>query len=194
VVDDNNLNVFSLENPSQPAYIKQIPVGFGIETIYPYQNYLFLGTQTGMYIMDNQEPSNPKVLSVYSHIRSCDPVVVQGNYAYVTMRRESFCARGLQQLDVVSIADLKKPTLVRSYDMANPYGLGVDGNKLFVCDNGLKFFDATNPASLLMNNHISSINGFDVIPNKGFLLLTGSTGFFQYDYQGNLISSIPVEK
>lgn len=194
VVDQSALNIFSLKDPKRPDYIKQVNLGFGVETIYPYQNNLFIGTQTGMYIIDNQDAENPKVLSSYQHIRSCDPVVVQGRYAYVTMRAENSCNRGLRQLNVVDIADLRNPKLVQSYPMTNPYGLGIDGNSLFVCDNGLKFFDITLPAVLKQTQHISSINGYDVIPNRGNLLLTGSDGLFQYDYQGNLISKTLVTK
>ncbi len=194
VVDQSALNVFSLNTPNRPEYLKQINLGFGVETIYPYQNNLFIGTQTGMYILDNQDVENPKVLSTYQHIRSCDPVVVQGKYAYVTMRAGTNCNRGLRQLDVVDISDLRSPKLVKSYPMTNPYGLGIDGNSLFVCDNGLKFFDVTNPTILQLTNHISEINGYDVIPNQGTLLVTGSDGLFQYDYKGNLVSKIPITK
>ena len=44
-----------------------------------------------MEIYDLTEEQNPVCLSDFNHVRSCDPVVVQGDIAYVTLRSGSFC-------------------------------------------------------------------------------------------------------
>ena len=60
-----------------------------------------------MYIFNVASPENPQFVSVYSHVVSCDPVVAEGNYAYVTLRSGTNCNRGLNVLDVVDIKDFK---------------------------------------------------------------------------------------
>jgi hypothetical protein len=83
--------------------------------------------------------------------------------------------------------------------MQEPYGLGIDNNKLFVCDKGLKVFDATIPkevgAKLLFQT--SDFHGFDLIPFDNLLLVIGNDGLYQYSYANNQIqrlSVIPVSK
>ena len=91
---------------------------------------------------------------------------------------------------------------MRSYNMTGPYGLGIDGDVLFVCDgtDGLKVFNAADP--YLISEHLiatfKDINAFDVIPLGKSLLMIGSDGFYQYDYTNlndiKQISSIKVVK
>jgi hypothetical protein len=84
----------------------------------------------------------------------------------------------------VDISDPLRPFLKVSYGMQSPYGLGIDGNMLFVCDDGLKIFDASDPLQIGARqlNYFSGINGFDVIPYNNILILIGSDGLYQYDY------------
>jgi hypothetical protein len=202
-VDNEGLNVFDISSPSNISLENQVYLGFGIETIFPYQQHLFIGSQEGMHILDIQNPVSPQKISVYSHIRSCDPVVVQGNYAYVTLRQESFCGGGLNQLDVVDISNVYAPQLKKSYPMRGPYGLGIDGDFLFVCDGdaGLKAFKTPNTPDLSLFYHNPSVNTYDVIPLNGNLLMIGEDGLFQYQYTQQAqqmsmqwLSTIPVQK
>lgn len=198
-VDNTSLRVFDIKNQADPQFIKTQNLGFGIETIFPYTNKLFLGTTTGMYIIDIQNPTTPSVLSIYQHIESCDPVVVQGNYAYVTLRNGTPCRRGLNQLEVIDISNLTAPKIVSTYQMTNPIGLGIDGAQLFVCDAGLKVFDIDEekPYQLTQRQKIDIAGAFDVIPLNGRLLLISEDGLYQYAYLNNkmdFISKIPITK
>lgn len=191
-VDDSNLKTFSLANASQPRYLKEKDknVGFGIETIFTMDTLLLIGAQDGMHIYNIKRPEFPQFLSTTTHIRSCDPVVASGNYAYVTLNSKNVgCGRGSNVLQVYDISDPRTPQLVKEErDLIGPYGLGVDGNKLFVCDNGLKIYDVSNPTSPILMNDLSTvpeasgINAYDVIPLNGVLLLTGKDGFYQFAY------------
>jgi hypothetical protein len=199
-VSNFDLNVFDLKaSPSIPNKLKTITLGFGAETIFPYKNMLFIGTTTGMKIFDNQDQTNPKLLSTFTHIYSCDPVVVQGNYAYVTLRSGTGCQRGRNSLDIVDIKDPKNPLLLSSFLMQNPHGLAVDGNNLFVCEGtyGLKSFDITDPLKPIEREFIKDVISYDVIPNDKKLIVTGKNGIYQYDYSEpktlKLISKIPIE-
>jgi hypothetical protein len=199
-VSNFDMNVFDITTtPSIPNKLKTINLGFGAETIFPYKNMLFIGTTTGMKIFDNQDQANPKLLSTFTHIFSCDPVVVQGNYAYVTLRSGTGCQRGRNSLDIVDIKDPKNPLLLSSFPMQNPHGLAVDGNNLFVCEGtfGLKSFDITDPLKPIEREFIKDVISFDVIPNNKKLIVTGKDGIFQYDYSEpkslKLLSKILIE-
>lgn len=184
-VGDTDLTVFDISNASNPVQGERIKLGFGIETIYPYGSNLFIGSRAGMKIYDNTNPRNPVFLSEYVHIQACDPVVVQGRYAYVTLRNGTTCRNGANLLDVVDISDLKNPKVVNSILMTNPHGLGVDGKDLFVGegDFGLKVFDLTDPTMPKLTQVLESVKTFDVIPLRSkTLVVVGNDGLYQFDY------------
>lgn len=199
-VGDNNMQLFDISTATNPQNTKEISLDWGIETIFPYQDNLFIGSTTGMHIYDNQDPANPTYISTYEHIMSCDPVVVEDNYAYVTLRRDNTCQQGVDALDVIDISNLSNPTLVKSYSMQNPHGLGIDTGTLFVCegDFGLKVFNADDPNNITQNliQYFRDMNAYDVIPLGNVLLMIGSDGLYQYDYTDpqdlKLLSVIPV--
>jgi hypothetical protein len=194
-VGDRNLSLFDISNPATPQKQKDIPIGWGVETIFPYGDKLFIGTQTGMQIFNIAKPETPVFLSGYQHVVSCDPVVTDGRYAYVTLSTGTACRIAINQLQIVDLQNIINPTLIAQYDLTNPKGLGIDQNTLFVCDDGLKMYDATNVKALVLKKHFP-INAHDVIPNNGRLLVIGSDGFYQYRYTANeleLLSKIAVE-
>lgn len=186
IVDNENLHLFDITDATDPSPAGTVGIGFGIETIFPYRNNLFIGSTTGMHIYDISTPANPTKLSVYRHVTACDPVVVQDDYAYVTIRDGVDCRFGSNLLDVVDISDLRTPRAVGSYDMYNPHGLGIDGTSLFVTegDQGLKIFDAGDPFNLVLKRQIEDFHGYDVIPDNGNLILIGNDGLYQYAYDG----------
>lgn len=201
-VHNNELKVFNI------AVVPGINIGGVVqlnrvvETIFPYDHKLFLGTTTGMLVYGLTNPANPVFISAFEHINSCDPVVVQGNYAYVTLRSGNRCFGMTNQLDVVDISSISNPFLVKSYPFYNPHGLGIDNNVLFICDGdaGLKVYDATDPMSIHMHQlaHFPDIKSYDVIPLGGLLMMIGADGLYQYDYTNlsnlTLLSTIPVSK
>ena len=200
-IDIANLNVFDISDLSKPALENTVEVGWNIETIFPYRDKLFIGAQDGMHIFDNATPSKPEHLSTFLHVRACDPVVVSGNYAYVTLRSGgNFCWGNTNQLDVIDISDLKKPSLIESHQMSNPHGLGIDKSTLFVCEasDGLKIFDATDPRNINSEEFIHfDVDAYDVIPYNNNLILIGQDGLHQYDYTDvnniKLLSSIKTK-
>lgn len=204
-INPNVMRVFDISSPADPQAGTLVQMGNGIETVFPYQDKLFIGSMSGMLIYDIRDGAQPAYLGGYSHITRCDPVVVSGNYAYVTLRSNpgGMCGAGnSNQLDVVDISNPRAPQLKRTFPMQHPYGLGIDRNTLFVCegDYGLKVFDAQDP--LVVGNkqlaHFQHINLFDVIPLGNTLLAVGSDGLYQYDYGDvkniRFLSKIPVSK
>lgn len=202
-VSQSEMKLFSLQNPSNPVKDGSLNLGFGIETIFPYKDKLFLGTTTGVQIWDNKNPLKPTYLSRLDHARACDPVVVENDIAYVTLRsidNFSRCGGAISnQLDVIDVSNPASPILKKVYQMDSPYGLGIDNKKLFICEGktGLKTFDATNIMDIKQLQHFKDMNAYDVIPLNNTLMLIGKDGLYQYDYSNpsslKLLSKISVK-
>jgi len=192
VADESSLSTFDISIPSNPNRISNEFIGWQIETIFNYEDHLYLGSSTGMYIYSIENPENPQKLSFLQHVLGCDPVVVKDNYAYVTIRGGNACGQNMNQLDIVDISDKANPTVVNSYGMINPYGLGVKDNWLFVCDGsaGLKIFGTENTPNLEYIDQFNNINTYDVIPLDERLLMVGDNTLYQYSYKGNEINLI----
>ncbi|MDR3134236.1 MAG: hypothetical protein LBU42_09525 [Prevotellaceae bacterium] len=183
VVTSSQLKVFAVSGNTVAKGLEQY-LSWNTETVFAYDQKLFLGTTTGLLIYDIANPAAPARLSSVSHVLGCDPVVVQGNYAYVTIRGGNACGQNLNLLDIVDISNPAQPFLKTSFNMQSPYGLGIDGQALFICDNGLKVFDASDPLKIGERRlaHFSGISGVDVIPYNNTLILIGGDGLYQYDY------------
>ncbi len=182
MIDQSEMRIADISTPSEPILGAQTSIGWGIETIFPYGDLLFLGANNGMYIYDVSTPLAPTQLSNYTHINSCDPVVTDGQYAYVTLRSGNECAGFTNQLEVVDIADPSDPELLKTYPMYNPHGLSISGNRLFICDGeaGLKIYDASNVNSMTLIKAYTDIHAFDVIVNDCLVMLIGEDGLHQY--------------
>lgn len=199
-VDNSTYYNFDLSGTSGPTLQTKSGISWGIETMFLSGNTMFLGTRNGMVVYNVEDVTKPVYVSQFWHATGCDPVVVQNNRAYVTIRGGNPCGSNINRLDVLNIANLKSPVLMRSYNMTGPYGLGIDDDILFVCDGtaGLKVYNASDPY-LIEENLIATfkdINAYDVIPLGSSLLMIGKDGFYQYSYT-NLndikeISSIKV--
>ncbi len=199
-IDKWQLKVFGIKR-SVAIEINTVEVGWGIETIFPYKDKLFIGAEDGLYIFDNSTPTQPQQLSKFTHARACDPVVVNDNTAYVTLRDGTTCEGFNNQLDIVDITNLEAPFLIATHPMDNPHGLALKGEIVFICDGtfGLKSFNVTEPLAIELIGH-EKIAAYDaiVLPNDDLLLVIGQDGLYQYDAsQPNdlkEISFIPVEK
>jgi hypothetical protein len=208
-VDQTNLKMFDISDPAKPILLDGRTKKFNavIETIFPMDTLLFIGSQTGMYIYYVSKYRFPEYLSTATHVSSCDPVVAQENYAYVTLNSNNTgCGRNTDELQIYDITDLTRPQLLKVVpDFISPMGLGVDGDRLFICDEGLKMYNITNrinpiQISDLHDAGVHDAHGaYDVIPipSRKSLILVASSGIYQLDYTGEslkLLSKIEINK
>ncbi len=191
-VDSHQINIFEISDLANPKDLEDVFAGFDIETIFNRGNHLFLGSMQGMYIYDISAPATPTFVSEFQHGTACDPVVVDENYAYVTLRGGNFCGATESGLYIIDITQIATPELLVIYPMDEPYGLGVKDDKLFVCDgaSGLKVYDKSDIPDLEQLNHFESIVTFDVIPLEDHLLMVGDEVLYQYEYLDNDIKLI----
>jgi len=197
-----NMQVINISEPDAPVAGNKVEMQRIVETVFIDSSYLFVGTQTGMLIYSLAQPSSPSFIVNYDHVQSCDPVVVQDNYAYLTMRAGNLCGSFQSAMEVIDLHVISNPQLVKNYPMTDPYGIGIDNKKLFVCDGsaGLKVYDATDP--LRVDQHLiqvfPDIQATDVIPYDGVLILLAGDGIYQYDYTDlsnlQLLSKITIGK
>jgi len=200
-VNWNQLKAFDISNAANPVHKGEQNIGGGIETIFPYGDYLFIGSTNAMFIYDIINPAAPKKRSTATHFRACDPVVVEGTKAYVTVRSGAACGGNINELQVFDVANVDQPIKLASYQMKNPFGLGVSNGKLFICEGtfGLRFMQGTDFASISTTKLIEGFTTYDVIPySDKNLLVSAMDGVYQYDYSAMnnpvLLSKISIKK
>lgn len=184
-VSTSELLSFNIQNGAEPVLSNRKNLGnWNIETIFPFKNNLFIGSSNGMYIYDLSSPGNPSQLSQFSHVRSCDPVIADGNYAYVTLRSGTQCQGFTNQLEVLNITNLTQPSLLKTYSMTNPHGLSKDGDLLFICDgkDGLKVYNAADVNNIQLVKTISGMETYDVIAQNDLAIVVANDGLYQFDY------------
>ena len=199
-VTNSTLNIFNISLPADPSYIGQVNVGWDIQTIFPFNENLFIGSQSGMFIYDIRNADVPFQIAQFGHVRSCDPVIADDKYAYVTLRSGSPCQGFTNQLDVLKLDNITAPVLVKTYPMNNPHGLSKAAQFLFICDGteGLKIYNASDANNLQLIKKISDIETFDVIAFNNIALVVAKDGLYQYDYSDTnnirLLSKITIAK
>lgn len=183
-VFQNQISIFEFEDKEPVKAANEVYVGWNVETIFSYKNNLFMGTPTGMLIYSVADPLNPVYQSSVQHVYGCDPVVVENDIAYVTVHSGDNCGQNVNQLIIIDVKDVASPKAVVTYSMTKPMGLAISNNTLFVCDDGLKIFDATNPQTIMANQlaYFQNMNGYDVIALDNVLMMIASDGIYQYDY------------
>ena len=191
-VGNYEMSIFNIQNLEEPTLANAQYAGWNIETMFQAEGYLYLGSTNGMYIYSLANPSLPEFVSEFAHWESCDPVVVDGDYAYVTLRGGNECGQLESVLEVIDISDKNNPTLIKQYSLDNPYGLGIKENTLFVCDgtSGLKLYDKSNPLNINMIGNLKNIQAKDVIPLENTLLMVGGNTVYQYKYMGDSVKLI----
>lgn len=200
VVMRTEMSVFNLSGEKPVQNDTTTPISAEVETVFNYKDNLFLGTPTGMLIFSVANPIKPEYQSSVNHVYGCDPVVVEDDMAYVTIRTGNLCGQNNNQLFVIDVSDVKKPKQIASYAMTNPKGLGIDKGTLFLCDDGLKIFDAEDPQKIIANKlaHYEGMDGYDVIPHDNILMMIADNGLYQYDYSDlkdiKQISVLPFSK
>jgi hypothetical protein len=198
-VDKYRLKVFNISDPINTSFDKDVYMniwmnGGEFETLFKQRDYLFIGSTQGMFVIDAQDEFNPHFISGFSHATACDPVVVFGNTAYITVRGGNTCGAIKDQLNVLDISNIYAPILKSTYFLNQPMGLGIRYNELYVCtgSDGLKVFDATNSSGVILKNTYN-MNVTDVIPMNSHLILVGPGRIIQMKYEDDFSLSMISE-
>ena len=199
-VINNSMSIIDLRGSEPVKVAENIYIGQDVETIFSYNDNMFMGTPTGMIIYSVSNPLKPEFMSSVSHVLGCDPVVVEDDIAYVTIHSGNWCGQNTNELLIYNVSDVRNPKHIVSYSMTKPKGLGIDNGTLFICDDGLKIFNAENPQTIMANKlaHYSGMEGYDVIPFNDVLMMIAEDGLYQYDYSdlSNIkeLSKLPITR
>jgi hypothetical protein len=203
VVDDQGLRTFSLADAANPEFVGTHHIGWGIETIFPSGDNLYIGAQNGMHIFGiGTDPHSPEYLSTFEHVRSCDPVVVDGHLAYVTLWGGSNCGDIGDRLMVIDVSDPRRPTLVQDLRQSNSHGLGLTADHLYLCSGpeGTKVFDLEDDGTVGGVVHLAGdFEAKDIIvrADRGEAIVFGweQAGIRQYDLdeQGGLVEQGDID-
>lgn len=194
---NGTLDVFNVVNSTDPAFVSRQNIGWEIETIFPYKENLFIGTQIGMQIFSIADEDNPKKVGQAGHLKACDPVVANDRWAFVTLLGGRNCGSTTNELQVFDISNIFNPQLVKKYPLTGPRGLSLDGNLLFICDDGLKVYDVQDVGNIKLLSHVAIDDSYDVIAFNKIAMVVGAKGITQYDYTNaaslKKLSFMPIE-
>lgn len=199
----SELLVYDLQESAAglPNKVRTVRVEADAETLFPYGHLLFVGTRQGMLVYElGGHPDLPVLIGQAAHVVSCDPVVVENDVAYVTLRSGSACRRGTNALLVFDVQDPTRPQEVAQLPLKSPHGLGVDGTTLFVADaqEGILVFDVRDPREPTLMSTAPAVPGYDVIAHAGTLFVSADDGLYQLRYgpEGTVepepLSRIPI--
>ncbi len=199
---DNNVYVISRQfifpfedNGNLEAFDKVYGSG-NMETIYPNEGRLYIGTQQSMEVYDLSTPNQPQFATSFWHATSCDPVLPCGDVAYVTLRTGDVgdCPGDENSLLVL---DVRTNNVIahQTIEMESPFGMTLANNKLYVGEgqNGLKVYDATDKSNIQLESWEEDIEAYDIIhhpTNPNLLLIAGPNGISQYTIEGGIDYSL----
>ena len=198
VLDNSILKIIDL-GTTPPEIRKAMPLN-SPETLFISNDYLYIGGQNGVDIFNLEDPVNPVRASTYEHMRACDPIIVEDDIGYITLR-SGFGDRcrlvGPNRLEIVDMSNPELPELISTFSMTNPYGLAKTDTHLAICEEafGLTLLNVDDPLDVSKVVNYSEINCFDLIYSNSRLIATASDGIYQFSATSQyleLLSRIPV--
>ena len=193
VLNQNEVQTYDITDRANPVLKHRLATDWGLETITFYDNSLFLGSTTALYILDITNPAVPVIQAKSDRLSTvgftgCDPVAVNGDYAYSTIKViENICGviSAESALIVYDVSNKSNPKVLGTYPMNIPNGLGYKDNYLFVCDEGsdlLVVYDITNPAALeLAPVTVPMTDPYDLIVDGQRMIVSTKTDFQIFD-------------
>ncbi len=164
-LDNNSLVTIDISVPDTIVKLSETYIDWTVETLFPTQDYLYVGGRGGMYVLDRVNPASPKNVCKLQHFQAYDPVVVRDTVAYVALRAGNWGGTAKDVLLVTSVADFSKAYVLDEASTFTPYGLAVQDSLLFVSNgyNGFTLFDVKNPTT------VTKIKYWDTPDTKDFI-------------------------
>ena len=183
ITEMHSLGIVDISNAAVPIFDTSFFAGYDLQTVFPFNDKLFLGSAVGMFMYDVSNPQQPVSLGEFTHGRACDPVIADGHYAYVTLHAGDGCGGTANEMDVIDVSNLQNSQLVKTYQLTKPTGLCKDGNLLFVCDDTeVKVYNAASPGNMQLLKKIKGNQPYDIITGNHKAMVVCSNGLYQYDY------------
>ncbi|HWB24521.1 MAG TPA: hypothetical protein VG738_03530 [Chitinophagaceae bacterium] len=180
---DYTLASINISNPASPQVENIGSSGIDAQTIFPFNNKLFIGGSHGITIFSADNASAPVEEGSFGHYCCWDPIIADDTTAYITLHTGNMCDGTIDELDVLDVSDISNPKSIRNYTLTSPKGLWKDGNLLFICDGPeLKIFNAAQPANIMLLKEIALADTYDVICYNNIAYVSAKGGLYQFDY------------
>ena len=185
VADHYEIDVFDISDPANSSLVGSVSTSVPgtIETIFPFQGKLFVGSTDGMIVFSLDNPAQPTSLGSVSHLRSCDPVVVNDSIAFITLRSGTRCGPAEDGLYIHRLNNYNDMPLITMLPMSTPFGLGLQDSVLYVTRGtaGMNIYNISAPANPVFIKSLTGRSFFDVIPYGNLLISQLDTGIELYD-------------
>ncbi len=188
-LNPNQLQTFDISDADNPVLLSELETDYGLETIFIYEDRIYLGSRVGLFILGLDDPAQPNLLSQTPReeefFGSCDPVVVKDTYAYSTVKTVvNICGTVNTQsaLLVYEVSDPENPIQTQAFQLSQPNGLAFTDKFLYVCDTGseeLLVFDISNPAEVELRRDLSYalLDPFDIIVDDDRMIVSTINDF-----------------
>jgi hypothetical protein len=170
---NNGLHILKMNGKTEIVRIAEFnPIGDWINGNYAScldvdNNYAYLGTNFGLYIIDISDPYNP-VQSGFYETSLIGDIIVSGNYAYLAHPYDGF--------DILDISDPGNPEQTGDIPgFAN--ALALQGDYVYVVDaNGLNVIDVSDVYNPEAKNYLEFGNsfGYDVFVKENYAYIIGN--------------------
>lgn len=197
-INFSDLVLFQLAQNYKPNPWIRIDTQTQAETLFHLNDLLFVGSVNGMLMYDVADASYPLFINKIEHMRSCDPVVADLEYAYVTLRGGTNCFTDLNELQIIDIQTPEDLQVVSHKSLFNPHGLGIYEDHLIICDGsaGIKVLDVTDRSQPEIMTSYPIGFAYDVIIDYPNAMVVGEEMLFQYDLSDlpelTLLSQTPI--
>lgn len=173
--------VVDISNKTNPVIVQNVtgftsPTGMDISG-----NYLYIGDNARLTILDLTVPSNPAVAGqIAGGISIYTSIAVNGNYAYVTDYHY-----GLHVFDISNpIFPFQVDSILGSQNTYNYNKVKLFGNYAFVSERyqGFDIIDISNPLNISIVNHMDVLPGYEedlfvsALPYGNYTFLSTNTG------------------
>jgi hypothetical protein len=185
VAAQQGLKVFNTANAVNPTDTKTIGFAYqDLTNFTAYQDMLVVGSAAGIAVY-NVPTAPANVPANGLTYNTCTPLVTNGKCVFISERINTDCGGTANQLQVIDVRTATR--VVTKYQLTAPYGLAVDGDNLFICDGGaIKFYDASNPAALVLKQTIAA-SAVEVTAQNGKLAAVSANTVYQYTYTGGTL-------
>ncbi len=198
LIDQNRIISYNITNPDVPKFASQYVDHSNIfETLFIRGDEIFVGSRNEMLIMHMDAVGSFEMIGRASHLRSCDPVVVQEDIAYVTTNSAGPCG-GADLLLIYDVSDIFQPQILVQREMSAPLGLAIHGKYLYICDqkDGLVIYNVESTYDPKVARKISIDGARDIIiydPTEMMLLTDDALQFYDITEPSNPVFKYEYE-
>lgn len=191
VVNGSSVKVYDILNSAATVYKSSKSFSAPVLSLRSYKDSLlapgFENSEFVLYSINksgnlNQYADNWLIMKDY------DPFTYRFNYLYVIQDLQTSISYTRSNIALFNINSHITGPFISSANLYNPKDISIDSNNnLFVCDSGLKVFDASVVNNISLTRHFN-VEANHIVAYNDHLFVLGNSGLFQYQYDNGTLS------